>query len=81
MQTGTTIYVIVTASGRSEESKVAIPCPAEAPSGFSVDAQNQKITGLKAGKTYKVYINDENADGSIPDLPLDYLLFLRIIVA
>lgn len=70
---GTTIYVTVTASGRAEGSKVSIACPAEAPSGFSVDAQDQEITGLKAGKTYKVYINDENADGSTPDLPSDFL--------
>lgn len=70
---GTTIYVTVTSSGKAEGSKIAVSCPAEAPTGFVVDAQNQKITGLKAGKSYKVYINNQNADGSIPALPSDYV--------
>lgn len=69
---GTTIYVTVTAPDKAEGSKVAVSCPAEAPAGFQVDAQNQKITGLIPGKTYKVYINDQSTDGSIPALPSDY---------
>lgn len=70
---GTTVYVTVTAKGKAEGSKVGVPCPAEAPVGFAVNAQDQKITGLKPGKSYKVYINDENADGTIPGLPTDYI--------
>ncbi|AWI03699.1 DUF5050 domain-containing protein [Clostridium drakei] len=70
---GTTIYVTVTAKDKAEGSKVGVPCPAEAPVGFAINAQDQKITGLKPGKSYKVYINDENADGTIPDLPTDYI--------
>ncbi|MDW8799669.1 DUF5050 domain-containing protein [Clostridium sp. A1-XYC3] len=70
---GTTIYVTVTATGKAEGSKIAVSCPAEAPTGFQIDAQNQKITGLKPGKAYKVYINDQSTDGSIPALPSDYI--------
>ncbi|WP_446897188.1 DUF5050 domain-containing protein [Clostridium sp. LBM24168] len=69
---GTTIYVTVTSADKAEGSKVAVPCPAEAPTGFYVNAQEEKITGLKAGKTYKVYIQDENSDGTVPELPSDF---------
>lgn len=69
---GTTIYVTVTAKNKAEGTKIAVSCPAESPTGFSVDAQNQKIMGLKSGKIYKVYMNNENSDGTIPSLPSDY---------
>ncbi|MHC6179324.1 DUF5050 domain-containing protein [Clostridium sp. JNZ X4-2] len=70
---GTVLYVTVTSKDRAEGSKVAVYCPAEAPSGFYVDAQNQQINGLKPGKKYKIYINDENPDGTTPALPEDYV--------
>lgn len=70
---GTTIYVTVTAKGKAEGSKVGIACPAEAPVGFAVNAQDQQVTGLKAGKSYKVYINNENSDGTVPALPSDFV--------
>jgi hypothetical protein len=63
---GGTLYVTVTKTGRLEGNKVPVQYPAEAPVGFAVNAAAQQVTGLKAGQSYKVYIQNENADGSIP---------------
>lgn len=69
---GGTVYISLTKTGRQEGNKVGIQYQAESPVGFAVDATNQNVTGLKAGKSYKVYIQDENADGTVPTLPTSY---------
>lgn len=65
---GGSVYITLTKTGRVEGNRVAVQYQAEEPVGFSVDAASQKITGLKPGKTYKVYIQDENSDGTVPVL-------------
>ncbi|KAJ52121.1 hypothetical protein BD780_000099 [Clostridium tetanomorphum] len=70
---GGVIYVSITRKDKAEGSKITVAVPAEAPTGFSVEAQTEQITGLKPNKQYKVYINDLSTDGSIPDLPLDFI--------
>lgn len=70
---GGIIYVSITRKGKAEGGKIAVAAPAEAPTGFNVNAQDEKITGLKSGKQYKVYINDLSKDGSIPELPSDFI--------
>ncbi|EFG88184.1 BNR/Asp-box repeat protein [Clostridium carboxidivorans P7] len=65
---GGNVYISLTKTGRLEGSKVAVQYQAEAPVGFAVDATNQNVTGLKPGKSYKIYIQDENLDGTVPAL-------------
>lgn len=60
------IYLTLTKSGKSEGQKVIVGYPPETPTGFAIDAQNKKITGLKASKQYKVYIKGETTNGIIP---------------
>ncbi|RMD04315.1 DUF5050 domain-containing protein [Clostridium autoethanogenum] len=69
---GGNVYISLTKTGRQEGNKVAVQYQAEAPTGFTVDAANQNITGLQANKLYKVYIQDEKADGTVPVLPTSY---------
>ncbi|AGY77300.1 DUF5050 domain-containing protein [Clostridium autoethanogenum] len=69
---GGSVYISLTKTGRQEGNKVGVQYQAEAPAGFTVDAANQNITGLQSNKLYKVYIQDENADGTVPVLPTSY---------
>ncbi|QXE20254.1 DUF5050 domain-containing protein [Clostridium sp. 001] len=69
---GGNVYISLTKTGRQEGNKIGVQYQAEAPTGFTVDAANQNITGLQANKLYKVYIQDENADGTVPALPTSY---------
>lgn len=65
---GGTIYITVTKSGKAEGGKTPCVYAPEAPVGFSIDVNNQKITGLKPDKLYRVYMDDENANGTLPPL-------------
>ncbi|AZV55947.1 DUF5050 domain-containing protein [Clostridium sp. AWRP] len=69
---GGNVYISLTKTGRQEGNKVGVQYQAEAPTGFTVDAANQNITGLQANKLYKVYIQDENSNGTVPVLPTSY---------
>lgn len=55
---GGSIYVTHTKTGKAESSKLMVPYQPEAPAGFSVDAENNQITGLKANQTYIGYLYD-----------------------
>lgn len=52
------IYVTVTTKGKAESGKLAVAYSAEAPSGFNVSANDNKITGLKNNKKYIMYMYD-----------------------
>jgi hypothetical protein len=63
---GGNIYISVTNVGKAEGSKTVIPYSPEAPSGFSVNSTSGIISGLKVGRSYLVYLDNKNADGTIP---------------
>lgn len=67
---GDYLYITVTKTNKSEGEKSAYMYGPEAPVNFSVDAANGKITGLKSGMRYKVFLEtiDPNT-GSLPDVP------------
>ncbi|BAH06054.1 hypothetical protein CKR_1003 [Clostridium kluyveri NBRC 12016] len=67
---GDYLYITVTRTNKSEGEKSAYMYGPEAPVNFSVDAVNGKITGLKSGMSYKVFLEtiDPNT-GSLPDVP------------
>ncbi|UZQ50765.1 DUF5050 domain-containing protein [Clostridium kluyveri] len=67
---GDYLYITVTRTNKSEGEKSAYMYGPEVPVNFSVDAANGKITGLKSGMKYKVFLEtvDPNT-GSLPDVP------------
>ncbi|WPC41009.1 DUF5050 domain-containing protein [Clostridium sp. JS66] len=65
---GGNVYISLTKAGRLEGDKISVQYQAEAPAGFAVNAADQNVTGLKPGKQYKVYVQDENSDGTTPAL-------------
>ena len=68
------LYLTITKSGKAEGQKITVPYGPEAPTNFTIDAQNGKITGLKSGYKYKVYLDSKDSSGKLPSISSANLL-------
>lgn len=66
---GDSLYITITKIGKSEGQKTSCSYGPEAPVNFAVDAANGKITGLKSGLSYKVYLEIPDSNGNLPTTP------------
>lgn len=66
---GDYLYITITKQGKAEGEKTAYLYGPETPVNFAVDAANGKITGLKSGMQYKVFLEILDKNGNLPDTP------------
>lgn len=66
---GDSLYITITKTGKSEGEKTTCSYGPEAPVNFAVEAKSGKITGLKSGLAYKVYLETPDSNGNLPTTP------------